>query len=79
MKAHGVAFLPNALPIAFERPSAAPAAITVKYSVDNVSSEGEFDTVLIATGRFAPVSRQLRCSYSPPFLRIILPHQIPLN
>jgi hypothetical protein len=78
MKAHGVTFLPNAVPVAFERQSGANAAVTVKYSVGNVSTEGEFDTVLIATGRFAPLA-DCGVIFFDRFCKSFCPHQIPLN
>ncbi len=51
MKSHGVNFVSGCVPLAFAKQVGGGGAVAVKYKVDNVAKDAEFDTVLIATGR----------------------------
>jgi hypothetical protein len=51
MKSHGVNFISGCVPLAFAKQGGQGGAVAVKYKVDDVAKDAEFDTVLIATGR----------------------------
>ena len=51
MKSHGVNFISGCVPLAFSKQGGQGGAVAVKYKVDDVAKDAEFDTVLIATGR----------------------------
>jgi thioredoxin reductase (NADPH) len=51
MRSHGVTFVSDAIPLSFQRSAAQSSVVSVKYSVAGVEKDGEFDTVLLATGR----------------------------